>query len=421
LITKERFSIDPERTFDGGFFLKMVKTCWVSDLVLDTDLHKTRELEILKALATKGHTTALIATTSRRYFKLNDPRVKAIFIPIRRAPLISHVLYTVFLFFFLPIYVLVEKPDYVIMDPSISVIGSIPCLLLSRFLNIKFVLDIKSTPVEVKGFSAKLAELWFIISVLIAKKLFHGVEAVTPLMKEEICLRFNLAKQTVGVWTNGVPTDLFNPRLYSAESALLRERFKLTGRFVIFYHGVFSASRGLTETVKAIQILKQKHPDFVLFLLGSGELASSLGDLIRRESLQDNVIIHRPVPYEDVPMFIALSDVCIVPLPNIAYWKSQSPLKLMEYLSMGKTVLLTDIPAHKAVAGNEKCCIYLRTVNPLEIAENMVYAYSHKIDLPEWGKNGRKIVERLYTWNKVANEVENYFSQISFKAVDKAI
>ena len=339
---------------------KKFKVSWVSYLNLDTDLHKTRELEILKALADKGHATTLVATISRRYFKMKDSRTKIISVPIRSAPLVSHVLYTGFIFLFLPFYVLVSKPDLILMDPSISVIGSIPSLLFSRFSRTKFVLDVKSTPVEVKGFSAKLAEFWFNISVLIAKMMFNGIVSVTPMMKSEVCRKFNIDQQSVDVWTNGVPINLFNPQSSLIESTELRKELGLTDKFVVFYHGVLSASRGLTETAEAIQIVKQKYPEVTFFLLGAGPIISILESLINQKNLQNNVIIHNPVPYKEVPKFIGLSDVCIVPLPNVSYWRFQSPLKLLEYLAMEKVVLATDIPAHRTVAGDKKCCIYLR-------------------------------------------------------------
>ncbi len=392
---------------------KKFRVSWVSYLNLDTDLHKTRELEILKALAEKGHATTLVATISRRYFKMKDSRTKLISVPIRSAPLVSHVIYTAFLFFFLPIYILVSKPDFIVMDPSISVLGSIPSVLFSRFSRTKFVLDIKSTPVEVKGLSAKLAEFWFNISAVVAKMMFQGIDAVTPMMKAEVCRKFNIDRRTVGVWTNGVPISLFNPQSSLMESMKLRKEFGLTDKFVVFYHGGFSASRGLTETVEAIQIVKQKYPQVALFLLGTGPIISSLENLIKQNNLQNNVIIHNPVPYEEVPKFIGLSDVCIVPLPNISYWRFQSPLKLLEYLAMEKVVLATNIPAHRAVTRDKKCCVYLRSIDPSEIAKSIEYSCLNETKLDDWGKIGRKIVKDHYTWDKVAEEVEHYFCRIA--------
>jgi len=386
-----------------------LRISWVSYLTLDEDLHKSREIEILKALGERGHITSLVGVISKRYFKTKDKRLKLISVPIRSAPLISHMIYTAFLFLFLPIHIKMEKPDLVIMDPTISVIGSIPSVLFSRFLKTHFVLDIKSTPVEVIGFSSKLADFWFNISVTIAKMMFSGIAIVTPMMKEEVCRKFNINEKCVTVWTNGVPTNLFDPQTCGVESTKLKQQLGLSDKFVILYHGVFSPTRGLSESIEAMEIVNQKYPQITLLLLGKG---INLKDLIQQRKLQNNVILHDPVGFEEVPKFIGLTDLGLVPLPDNTSWRFQNPLNLLEYLAMEKVVLATDIPANRIVMNDEKCCIYLHSVNPVEIASSIENAYVNKDKLNAWGKSGRKIIEKNYTWDKIAEEVERYFSRI---------
>ena len=95
------------------------------------------------------------------------------------------------------------------MDPELTVLSSIPTHLVSRFSKVKFVLDIRSTPVEVIGFRGHLKEFLFNVSVLVAKRLFKGIAVVTSSMKAEVCRKFDLDQNKVGVWTNGVPTQSF--------------------------------------------------------------------------------------------------------------------------------------------------------------------------------------------------------------------
>jgi glycosyltransferase involved in cell wall biosynthesis len=175
---------------------------------------------------------------------------------------------------------------------------------------------------------------------------------------------------------------------------------------------VFSATRGLQETIRALKILKHRYSNAVLFLLGTGPIVSNLKALIQKEDLQDNVIIHNPIYHLEVPKFIGISDVCIVPLPYHPYWRFQSPLKLLEYLAMEKVVILTDIPAHRTVIGEAKCGVYISSLNPMEIAKAIEYVYLNKDSLKEWGKIGREIVKREYTWEKVAGSLEKYLLSI---------
>jgi glycosyltransferase involved in cell wall biosynthesis len=386
---------------------------FVSALTLDTDLHKTRELEILKALANRGHTTTLVAITSKNHFQMEDSRTNLVSIPIRYVPIISSLIWAAIVLFFLPIHVLVNKPDCVVMDPEISVVSAIPTCMFSRFTKTKFILDVRGTPVEVIGVRGHMLESLFNVSVLVAKRMFNGMVFVTTAMKEEVRRNFNLDPKTLAIWTNGVPLNLFDPKNSLLESTELSKQLNLNSKFIVFYHGAFTASRGITETLDAIRIANKINPQIILLLLGSGP---NLKELIQQKGLQDIVILHDPVPYEEVPKFIGLSDVCIVPLPNTPDWRFQNALNLLEYLAMGKVVLATDITANRSVVGDAKCCIYLPSVNPVEIAKFIEYAFANKEKLVDWGKGGRKIIQSKYTWDKVAQEVEHFLLSIDLSS-----
>ena len=393
--------------------LQKVTTLWISPTILDLELHKTGLLQISEHLAQLGHKTHLVAVRSKNIQQNENSQVHMISIPLRYIPIISRIMYSMALMLLMPILLILLRPDFVIMEPDISILSSIPSLLISRLKRVKFVLDIRSVPVETTGFVGFLTKTWFSVSILLAEKLFDGMTIITYLMKNEVCRSFDLDPENVGVWTTGVSETLFNPRSSFSGSPILRKKLGLEGKFVVFYHGVLTATRGLTETIKAIRILEPTHPEVVFFLLGSGPAAFELKDLIQQEDLQHNVIVHDPVDQSKVPEFIGMSDLCIVPLPNHPYWRFQCPLKLLEYLAMEKVVIATDIPAHRLVIGEEKCGIYVSSAEPQEIAKAIVYAYRNKEKLAEWGKSGRAIVEEKYTWEKVAEDLKNYLLSIN--------
>jgi glycosyltransferase involved in cell wall biosynthesis len=161
-----------------------------------------------------------------------------------------------------------------------------------------------------------------------------------------------------------------------------------------------------------MKILRPDYPNVVLFLLGTGPMVSKLKQAVQKAGLEEHVIIHDPVNYAEIPKFIEISDVCIVPLPDHPYWRFQCPLKLLEYLAMEKAVILTDIPAHRTVIGEAKCGVYVPSVNPTEIAKAIEYVCLNKDSLNEQGKIGREIVKKEYTWEKVAGSLENYLLSI---------
>jgi glycosyltransferase involved in cell wall biosynthesis len=320
------------------------------------------------------------------------------------------------LFFTLPVYIAILRPDFIVTDPDGPIWGLLSTLPFSRLRRFRILLDVRSTPVETVGLRGYLLRTFFFnISIYVAKRFFDGLTIITSLMKEEICKTFTIDPNFVKVWTDGVSTTLFRSEKYVYIKNELRKKFGLLNKFVIFYHGTITPSRGLQETIAAVSIVKHAYPDVVLFLLGSGSAIYDLERLIWKNELQDNVIIHGVVDYEEVPKYIAMCDVGIVPLPDLPYWRHQCPLKLLEYLAMKKVVIVTDIPANRSVIGKEKCGIYVSPVTPTEIAKSIIYAYNNRKNLKEWGESGWRIVNEKYTWEKGARDLENYLSLIDDK------
>lgn len=381
---------------------------WVDYTLLDLQINKAAYTDVLQQFSELGYQSSLITARSNSVPQIKNFRGRLFLVPLKRIPLVLPAMYTIVMFFFLPIYILFFRPNFVIIEPNVHILSAFPSFIISKLRKVKCILDVRSIPVETVGLRGYLEKFWFFVSIVIAKKLFDGMTIITPLMKKEVCDNFGIDQSKVGVWTSGVSDSLFNPENLHFKSSELKKKLGLSGKFVVFYHGIFSATRGLDEAIEAIKLLKTKYPTIVFFLLGNGPIADRLKVLIEKEDLNENVIIHSPVEQLEVPTFIDFCDVGIVPLPYNAYWRFQSPLKLLEYLSMKKVVILSDIPAHRLIVNEENCAIYFSHVTPLDIAKSIEYAYKNRDKLLTWGKVGREIIQRDYTWEKVAKDLENY-------------
>jgi glycosyltransferase involved in cell wall biosynthesis len=373
-------------------------------------LNTMADLEILRALARKNDVYLIGSSFSIKY-RLRDSNIHVSAIPIdneRKIPLLkgTHLASNIILLLFMPIYVAIVKPDFIITKTDGTIFGLLSTLLLKRCLGsrgFRIVLDIRSTPVET--FKSPFR---FTFTICMAKKMFEGITIITTLMRKEICARFGIDPNFVGVWSVGASPTLFKLEKHVNEGKMLRKQLELSDKFVVLYHGAFSSHRGLIEAIDAFAMIMDAYPHLVLFLLGKGRSTNDLRELVHEKNLERNVIVHDAVDYTEVPKYIAMCDIGIVPLPNLSYWRYQCPLKLLEYLAMQKVAILTDIPAHREIVGTQKCGIYISSIDPAEIASAVVYAYENKRNLEEWGKSGRQIVSTRYNWEKAAEDLEKY-------------
>lgn len=388
---------------------------WAEFIVWDLSLSKTTELEILNGLNRLNHNVELIALRSKDPC-IENTKIRYTLIPLRYVRLITPIIFTVVQALLLSLRIAFSKVDIVISAPGVNILGIFPALLLGKLKKTKFVLDIRSPPVDASSqILWSLEKISFDISVNIAKRFFAGITIITAQMGDEISQRYNISKDSIGVWPSGVSSSVFDPHKYSSQKYKLKKTLGLDGKFVVFYHGFLAEDRGLKETVQAMSQLSSAYPDIILFFLGSGPFEQDLKSMINNQKLNDHIKLHEPVSYSDVPKFIAMSDVGIVPLPDLPKWRTQCPLKLLEFLAMEKSVILTDIPAHREIVMDEKCGIYASVCEPQELAKTIVYAFNNRESLSDWGKKGRVLVSRRYAWDKVAEILENYLFSVSEK------
>jgi len=370
----------------------------------------SERIERLSYLSREGIEAYLLTGYFEKNSYQKDKNLHLLSVPLKYVPIISPLLYGLALFFFLPFYILKIRPDFIVSD-----ISPTPSLIwkpfLSRFVNFKMVLDIRSTPVSTRR--RRLGQFSFNLAVWIAKTIFDGMTVVTPMMKKEICRIFGIRSDWVGVLPNGISDDFLKGCREEGDVKGLREKLGLSNKFVIIYHGSFRSGGGVFESIEAIKLVKNENPDIVFFILGAGtKILPIYMRAIETSAVQDNVILHEPVDFHSVPDYISMSDVGLVPLPNIPAWRYQQPLKLLEYMAMGKTIIATDSPAHRYVTGENNNVIYVSNAFPNELAAAMIFSYRNRTKLEDWGRIGQQIIAEKYVWKKVNEDFVCYLKHL---------
>jgi glycosyltransferase involved in cell wall biosynthesis len=375
---------------------------------LDLRLDAAARIELMGKMARRGHEVSFLVLRSKEKFQNTEPNLNLIELPIRVCSILSSIVFLLYIFFFLPIQLLYSRPDVVFLESELFSPSFITSVVYSKLRRIKVILDVRSPPVETTGLRGYLQVTSFNISIFFARGLFDGITTLTPMMAEEIRRKFRINSEFFTSWSSGVSIDLFTPKKQFSGFNLKKELGIDEKSFVVLYHGSISENRGVLEIVEAMSELQAKNLGIFLLIFGSGSAFDAVRLLIEKKRLGKNILLLNKVSYVKVPYYIAVSDVCIIPLPDHPFWRAQNPLKLLEYLSMEKVVIVTDIPAHRSVIGDCKCGIFMPSNEPDEIAKSIIFAYESRNHLREWGIQGRRIVEKRYTWEAIAQKLEEY-------------
>ncbi len=375
-----------------------MRAVWFNQLDF-ASLCRTSRLELAAAIGTMGHRLRIIGRYRRQKPHLSPLNPRPLLLKQWLPDPFGGVLFQLQVFFLAACEV-VKKTDWLLVD-HFCVPTLLPFALLSKvgLSQTGILLDVRSAPVDRVG-----SEWRYNVSLRFAKLLFDGLTVITDHYREDISQRFGRERSTIGVWGSGVREALFDPRgIDKAKADVIKSRLGVGDRLVMIYHGYLSPYRGLQETVRALAMLaREGDRQAVLVLLGAGPAAAEVLALAASHGVADAVRVLHSVDHESVPLYVSIADVGILPFPDLKWWRMSSPLKLMEYMAMEKPVILTDIPAHRAILGREKCAFYLPDNSPSTIARVIREVSRQKETLPELGRHGRAIVLQKFTWRRQA-------------------
>ena len=113
--------------------------------------------------------------------------------------------------------------------------------------------------------------------------------------------------------------------------------------FVLVFSGRINKDKGISELIDALLFLNK--PEIKLLVLGSPFFGNSIGEnsFIRKlkekaASIKENILFTGYIPYQEVPDYIGLADVAVIP----SIWDDPFPTTVLEAQAMGLPVIVTD-------------------------------------------------------------------------------
>jgi len=360
----------------------------------------------LAELARRGHQVTFFApATSKSTQRRTVPgfNLEPVILP-REVPVLSLVFFEFVAFWRL--LKSVARSDVVILDPR-SVPMLFPVLLLRRSCshNPVLMLHIESNIVfEGALLYALSMKLLDALSTKLASILFDKVLFISPMMGALYNEMYGISTGKIALWPSSVEPSFAN-FADDTKAALLRKELGLEGRYGFLYHGALSKRRGTIELVEAFRILKERSVKATLVLLGYGPQREAISRYVRVHHLEDVVKLRGPVDYSEVPSYIAACDVGIVPLPDNIRWRYQCPIKILENLAMNKPLIVSDLPAHRWIIGNEPVAVYLKGTDASAIVNGVCTFLRSPNGLDP--TRGKKIIQERFTPEKIADMLES--------------
>jgi glycosyltransferase involved in cell wall biosynthesis len=178
----------------------------------------------------------------------------------------------------------------------------------------------------------------------IEKFVFKKADSVVVINEglREYAIRMGARPETTYVNRAGVDQERFGPHV---DGRTIRQRYGIAdNETVLFFMGWLYHFSGLKELLAELAKHGPEDLGVKLLIVGDGDALEELQCMRTDLGLEGDVTLAGKQPYERIPEFIAASDICLIPAYNNKIMRDIVPIKMYEYMAMGKPVIATKLP-----------------------------------------------------------------------------
>lgn len=181
----------------------------------------------------------------------------------------------------------------------------------------------------------------------------------------------------------------------------------------LLYQGYIHEARGALIMVNSLKQLRDNGHDVRLLMIGpstSPEI-ESIEQLAETLLLAEYVVIQKAIPSDQIPSVIAGAHICLCPLKDIEKFRWSYPVKIYEYMAMGKAIVASTLPGTQRLIQHRKLggCLYSSAdrsgmLNQLtwlienpELSSTLALTGSEFVNSKSWEENVAKIANSINT------------------------
>jgi len=178
------------------------------------------------------------------------------------------------------------------------------------------------------------------------------------------------------------------------------------GKVELVYCGMLTRIRGALEMLEVVALLKSQLPQVHLTLIGpleSEALAAEVRAYIQGHKLEQHVTMLGRLPIDQAMERIAQADIGLALFRDCHNLAQALPTKILEYMTCGKPVVLSEVGMGVAIVRKEQCGVIVPPGDPAAAATAIRCLFDGSPGgegrLKVMGGNGRRAVVERYQWN----------------------
>ncbi len=269
-------------------------------------------------------------------------------------------------------------------------------LVLGRLARAKVVFEKHSDPAS---YHSKKGAMRLVMRAYAAVERFvmrhaDAVIGTGPGLVEQVN---KLAPETPAYHIPDIPSSLAEPDskgVSEARAKLLGAPDGAPGAVVATYVGSFASYQGIDLLFSAIPLALRAAPALrVAIIGGTPEEIAERTAALEKEGLADRVAFVGKIPPDILPCYLSASDIVLS--PRVA--GINTPLKLLDYLKVGRAIVATDHPANRLIL--DESSALLTPLTPEAFAEGISSLALDPVRRAALGSRGRGKIDTFYNFN----------------------
>ncbi len=219
-------------------------------------------------------------------------------------------------------------------------------------------------------------------------------------MLREYTIRMGAKSSKTMVIRAGIDSERYDPTIDGSE---IRKRYGLSEDDIVLFFMVWLYDfSGLKEVAVELAKIRAQKPNIKLLIVGDGDAYDDLQKIREENNLADHMILTGKQSFEDIPIYLAAADIYLLPAYNNEIMRDIVPIKMYEYMAMGRPVISTKLPGVMKEFGEGNGIIFVeRTEDVLPRALELI----NNRDIDNLGRKARSFVQRN-SWDRITDKFE---------------
>jgi glycosyltransferase involved in cell wall biosynthesis len=224
------------------------------------------------------------------------------------------------------------------------------------------------------------------------------VVAVSTQLRDHLARDYGVDAKRILVVPNAADPAAFDPATPSLEKL---NGVTLRDRQVIGFVGTFSPWHGLDLLVQSFLEVAARVRDAVILLVGDGPERPRIERIARESPLAPRFVFAGVVPHQELPRVLATFTVGVLPHSN----DYGSPMKIFEYMAMGKTVVAPAVGPVLDVIEDGVNGVLFQPGDVRHLGERLIWALQDSERLDAIGAAARRTIEHEHNWRRHTERV----------------